>query len=180
MLLELDVGLLKSEIGIMAFGKRVRIANAIADLRRPPSVEYDNQSASASPMNLHHTTSMHSHVSQSFQSQSHSRTQSVSQSHHSFPGSGLGQAYVVPSPQSQAFNGHAYGFGNQFGSLQEDVPAESSAPVGQDPNGVTNAAAAAAAGMGLGIAMPSPEVVRLRYFYQRSFCSLLSFSSVLS
>ncbi|KAF8632449.1 hypothetical protein AX15_001885 [Amanita polypyramis BW_CC] len=32
-LLELDANLLKSEIGIMAFGKRVRIANAIVELR---------------------------------------------------------------------------------------------------------------------------------------------------
>lgn len=37
-LLELDVGVLKSEIGIVAYGKRIRIANAIAELRRPPSV----------------------------------------------------------------------------------------------------------------------------------------------
>ncbi|KAF7347573.1 hypothetical protein MVEN_01513900 [Mycena venus] len=36
-LLDLDVNLLKTEIGIMAFGKRMRIANAIVDLRRPPS-----------------------------------------------------------------------------------------------------------------------------------------------
>lgn len=37
-LLDLDVNVLKSEIGIMAYGKRMRIANAIAELRRPPSV----------------------------------------------------------------------------------------------------------------------------------------------
>ncbi len=37
-LLDLDVGVLKSEIGIMAYGKRMRIANAISELRRPPSV----------------------------------------------------------------------------------------------------------------------------------------------
>ncbi|KAH9983046.1 hypothetical protein BJV74DRAFT_989158 [Russula compacta] len=37
-LLELDVVVLKSEIGILAYGKRIRIANAIADLRRPSSV----------------------------------------------------------------------------------------------------------------------------------------------
>ncbi|KAI0313113.1 sterile alpha motif/pointed domain-containing protein, partial [Amylostereum chailletii] len=33
-LLELDINVLKSEIGIIAFGKRMRIANAITDLRR--------------------------------------------------------------------------------------------------------------------------------------------------
>ena len=37
-LLELDLAILKSEIGIVAYGKRIRIANAIADLRRPPSM----------------------------------------------------------------------------------------------------------------------------------------------
>ncbi|KAI9447510.1 hypothetical protein H4582DRAFT_2137033 [Lactarius indigo] len=37
-LLDLDVNVLKSEIGIMAYGKRMRIANAITELRRPPSV----------------------------------------------------------------------------------------------------------------------------------------------
>ncbi|KAH0840211.1 hypothetical protein J3R83DRAFT_1213 [Lanmaoa asiatica] len=37
-LLELDINLLKAEIGIVAFGKRMRIANAIAELRRPPSI----------------------------------------------------------------------------------------------------------------------------------------------
>lgn len=51
-LVDLDVQLLKSEIGIMAFGKRVRIANAITELRRPPSVNYsDAQSLPASPFN---------------------------------------------------------------------------------------------------------------------------------
>lgn len=168
-LLELDVNLLKSEIGIMAFGKRMRIANAIADLRRPPSIEYDPNSASASPMQLHHTTSVHSHVSQSLQSQSyqsqpyqsqpHSRTQSMSQSHHSFSGSGLGQSYVAPSPHAQTFNGQAYGLGNQFGSLQEGVPAESFAVPIQDSKPM--AGAAAAEGVGLGIAMASLEGVCL-------------------
>jgi hypothetical protein len=37
-LLELDVAVLKSEIGIAAYGKRIRISNAIAELRRPSSV----------------------------------------------------------------------------------------------------------------------------------------------
>jgi hypothetical protein len=36
-LLELDHNVLKAEFGIMAFGKRARIINAIAELRRPPS-----------------------------------------------------------------------------------------------------------------------------------------------
>jgi len=34
--MELDLDLLKTEIGIVAFGKRKRIANAIVELKRPP------------------------------------------------------------------------------------------------------------------------------------------------
>jgi SAM domain (Sterile alpha motif) len=45
-LLELDVNLLKTEFGITAFGKRTRIANAISELRRPPSISYSDHSAS--------------------------------------------------------------------------------------------------------------------------------------
>ncbi|KAI0043502.1 hypothetical protein FA95DRAFT_1524163, partial [Auriscalpium vulgare] len=37
-LLDLDINVLKTEIGITAYGKRMRIANAITELRRPPSV----------------------------------------------------------------------------------------------------------------------------------------------
>ncbi|KAJ3740791.1 hypothetical protein DFH05DRAFT_1545582 [Lentinula detonsa] len=101
-LLELDVNLLKNEIGIMAFGKRVRIANAIAELRRPPSITYDEQPMElpSSPfagsqsvqrmMNQSpqlYAQSPHSINSQPYSHPTHSRTQSQSQSHHSFPGS---------------------------------------------------------------------------------------------
>ncbi|KIJ57202.1 hypothetical protein M422DRAFT_23288 [Sphaerobolus stellatus SS14] len=37
-LLELDVSILKEELGITAFGKRMRIANAIIELKRPSSI----------------------------------------------------------------------------------------------------------------------------------------------
>ncbi|KAJ3966971.1 hypothetical protein EV361DRAFT_527412 [Lentinula raphanica] len=101
-LLELDVNLLKNEIGIMAFGKRVRIANAIAELRRPPSITYDEQplehppspfAASQSAQRMMNQSpqlyaqSPHSINSQPYSNPTHSRTQSQSQSHHSFPGS---------------------------------------------------------------------------------------------
>jgi hypothetical protein len=63
-LLELDINLLKAEIGIVAFGKRMRIANAISELRRPPSIIFpDNQSP------------------QPLQSLSHSRSQSYTYAH---------------------------------------------------------------------------------------------------
>lgn len=42
-LLELDINLLKAEIGIVAFGKRMRIANAIVELRRPSSIILGDQ-----------------------------------------------------------------------------------------------------------------------------------------
>ncbi|KAJ4478978.1 hypothetical protein J3R30DRAFT_2697911 [Lentinula aciculospora] len=101
-LLELDVNLLKNEIGIMAFGKRVRIANAIAELRRPPSITYDDQpmdvpsSPFGGPQSVQrmvnqspqlYAQSPHSINSQPYSHPTHSRTQSQSQSHHSFPGS---------------------------------------------------------------------------------------------
>ncbi|KZV67293.1 hypothetical protein PENSPDRAFT_654221 [Peniophora sp. CONT] len=50
-LLDLDVNLLKAEIGIVAFGKRMRIANAISDLRRPPSVISDRGGPGSSTFN---------------------------------------------------------------------------------------------------------------------------------
>ncbi|GAW03000.1 Protein pob1 [Lentinula edodes] len=101
-LLELDVNLLKNEIGIMAFGKRVRIANAIAELRRPPSINYDEQvlenssSPFAGSQSVHrmmnqspqlYAQSPHSVDSQPYSHPTHLRNQSQSQSHHSFQGS---------------------------------------------------------------------------------------------
>ncbi|KAK0230188.1 hypothetical protein IW262DRAFT_1336895 [Armillaria fumosa] len=90
-LLELDVNLLKTEIGIMAFGKRMRIANAITDLRRPPSIIYSDhpdQPSPPSPMIVspHLFTSSPATYAEG-PSHSHSRNQSQSQSHHSYPGS---------------------------------------------------------------------------------------------
>ncbi|KAK0443914.1 uncharacterized protein EV420DRAFT_1575367 [Desarmillaria tabescens] len=90
-LLELDVNLLKTEIGIMAFGKRMRIANAITDLRRPPSIVYSDhpeQPSPPSPMIVSphlFTTSPATYAEGP--SHTHSRNQSQSQSHHSYPGS---------------------------------------------------------------------------------------------
>ena len=42
-LLELDVSILKEEMGITAFGKRMRIANAIVELKRPASFSSEPQ-----------------------------------------------------------------------------------------------------------------------------------------
>lgn len=69
-LLALDINLLKTEIGIVAFGKRMRIANAINDLRRPESLQYSDIALPSPGF-----------------SDRHSRTQSLVPSTHSFPGS---------------------------------------------------------------------------------------------
>ncbi|KAF8165856.1 hypothetical protein B0H34DRAFT_794189 [Crassisporium funariophilum] len=155
-LLELDVNLLKSEIGIMAFGKRMRIANFITDLRRPPSIEYsDNHSEHPSPLGLHHSQSLTQSQSQyplqgqsQSQSQTHSRAQSQSHSHHSFPGTGanavaLGHAYSqsvqssLGSPLGYGGGGFGYsnGNGNGFGPVQEAPYANGS----EGNNGVNEA-----------------------------------------
>ncbi|TFK28998.1 hypothetical protein FA15DRAFT_700565 [Coprinopsis marcescibilis] len=88
-LLELDVNVLKTEIGIAAFGKRMRIANAITELRRPPSIRSFEQAHTPSSV-IHHPLI-------------HSRTQSQSYSVHSYPGTPLyashsTQGSIVPSP----------------------------------------------------------------------------------
>ncbi|KAH9854887.1 hypothetical protein C2E23DRAFT_816005 [Lenzites betulinus] len=94
-LLELDANILKTELGIVAFGKRVRIVNAISELRRPPSVtESEPHPAPAlTPRSLtqsfHYPGSHHSHPS-------HSHSQSIqSSAHQSLMNSPL---YPPPSP----------------------------------------------------------------------------------
>jgi hypothetical protein len=47
-LLELNVELLKTEIGIPAFGKRKRITNLIEDLKNPPSIFESSQTGTHS------------------------------------------------------------------------------------------------------------------------------------
>lgn len=88
-LLELDANILKSEIGIAAFGKRVRIVNAINELRRPPSIDEAEQQPGPmlTPRSLTHSFnypgSHHSHPS-------HSHSHSIQSSAH--------QSFGPPSP----------------------------------------------------------------------------------
>lgn len=141
-LLDLDVNLLKSEIGIMAFGKRMRISNAIADLRRPPSITYSDHHP------LQHTHQQHQHQHQqqqvfslggeaiglhtpiSPQSQIHSRTQSQSHSHHSFPnsisasgggGGGGGGGHVYSQSIQSSLASPLGSGGGGFGVQQQNV-----------------------------------------------------------
>ncbi|KAG6864282.1 hypothetical protein C0991_010835 [Blastosporella zonata] len=109
-LLELDVNLLKTEIGIMAFGKRMRIANAITDLRRPPSIVYSDHPANfnslpnsnpnsySNPPSVPNTpfTPASFHSQGQGQGGHHSRHVSQAYSHQSFPGSVNGGAPAGP------------------------------------------------------------------------------------
>ncbi|KAF7302766.1 hypothetical protein HMN09_00911700 [Mycena chlorophos] len=107
-MLDLDVNLLKTEIGIMAFGKRTRIANAIADLRRPPSpsASFNNSPQHAQYAVAYSNTQM-SHPS-SPPYTGHSRTQSQSHSHNSYNGHTSLQS-SVGSPLSNGYLAQTYG-----------------------------------------------------------------------
>ncbi|KAG6887274.1 hypothetical protein C0995_016498 [Termitomyces sp. Mi166 len=143
-LLELDVNLLKTELGIMAFGKRMRIANAITELRRPPSFIYTDPVAgsggpglvslqrSPSLMVPHSPSSIaHSPAGQG-QGQGHTRGQSHAYSTRSFPGSGsvggvgVGQVSSYPPVQGSSM---VYGNGN--GGYVESPEAMHHVPLGE-------------------------------------------------
>ena len=104
-LLDLDVNLLKSELGIPAFGKRMRIANYIADLRRPPSIVYSDgptQSTSISQSQSQPYGVSHSH-SQSVQSSAHNSLNNSpfypsGFSSHGLPSAGFGSILSAESP----------------------------------------------------------------------------------
>ncbi|KAJ7847871.1 hypothetical protein B0H13DRAFT_2091141 [Mycena leptocephala] len=117
-LLDLDVNLLKTEIGIMAFGKRMRIANAIVDLRRPPSPSASFSmpqayNAQNSPQHQQYAIAYsNSQNSQPYphspQFAGHSRTQSQSHSHQSYNGHQSLQS-SVGSPLQNGYLAQTYG-----------------------------------------------------------------------
>jgi hypothetical protein len=124
-LLELDVNLLKAEIGIMTFGKRMRIANAIADLRRPPSVVYsDHASSPRSPIHSNpfstpapriaspiHSRTQSQAASQAYpyaHTPSQSLQNSAQPSLHGPPSAGSGQMFMI-SPESGFHTGDIIG-----------------------------------------------------------------------
>ncbi|KAG2343720.1 hypothetical protein BDR05DRAFT_962839 [Suillus weaverae] len=92
-LLELDINLLKAEIGIVAFGKRMRIANAIAELRRPPSIIFPDAQMPQHPQSLSHS---HSY------SYTHSRSGSTHQSLNS-PMFATTMSSAITAPNSATF-----------------------------------------------------------------------------
>lgn len=149
-LLELDANVLKTEIGILAYGKRIRIANAIAELRRPPSIEFSDHFGSNNPSPLH-TQSLFGGLSGAGMAPTtHSRSQSQSQSHHSFPASTPGTHFKHRHSQSvQSSSGVSVGQQPQVN--------------GNDAHSVYNAleANARSATVGLGIDL-TPVQVRYR------------------
>ncbi|KAJ7103227.1 hypothetical protein B0H15DRAFT_201781 [Mycena belliarum] len=111
-LLDLDVNLLKTEIGIMAFGKRMRIANAIVELRRPPSPSA-SFSLPHSPQHPQYAVAYaNSQNSQPYpnspQYTGHSRTQSQSHSQQSYNGHNSMQS-SVGSPLQNGYLAQTYG-----------------------------------------------------------------------
>ncbi|RDB20024.1 hypothetical protein Hypma_013044 [Hypsizygus marmoreus] len=140
-LLELDVNLLKIEIGIMAFGKRMRIANAITDLRRPPSIIYSDQPEQVSPSLVHTPLS----PSQSQSHSQHSRHQSQSHSHHSFPGTG----YAYSQTQSYIGSSAVYSNGTTYAGTS--VP---QSPIQEYIPGSERSTTETEHGVGLGIRLP--------------------------
>ncbi|EAU82730.2 hypothetical protein CC1G_10635 [Coprinopsis cinerea okayama7 len=170
-LLELDTNLLKTEIGIMAFGKRVRIANAISDLRRPasinsfePSIDSSiSQATSAPSAILHHHLQQqqsHAHIQHSFSmgaavvgagAQAHVRSHSHGHSVHSYPGTPQGS---LPSPIGYGPNGGISGLPM---SAPSDSLAYSHHPQGAVANAIAASGAVAGMGVGLGIDGMGPD-----------------------
>ena len=64
-LLELDLELLKTEIGVAAFGKRKRIANAILELKQPPTTPEPERNAHSESL-FSHSRSISSAQASSF------------------------------------------------------------------------------------------------------------------
>lgn len=135
-LLELNPEVLKNEIGIAAFGKRVRISNAIAELRQPTLPLPTAPSSAPLPEPIHINTSTFPHpfphpthqLAHSQPPTVSSRSQSISYSHshshngssaqHSFTNSPLsGYGTVITPLSQQQFPTHSSSFagnGNEF------------------------------------------------------------------
>ncbi|KAF8885751.1 hypothetical protein BD779DRAFT_1532251 [Infundibulicybe gibba] len=156
-LLALDVNLLKSEIGIMAFGKRLRIANAITDLKRPPSITYSDHPEPSPSSLMMPMPSQYTH-----HSQGHSRNQSQSQSHHSYPGvSGHTYSQSLQSSLGSPL-GYPGGGSMLVGAMGPESPQHagdvSGSPITRNGDGGSdgsNAGDESAVIVGLGIGLPT-------------------------
>lgn len=110
----------------------MRIANAIAELRRPPSISsFEPRQETHTPSSMvHHSTTIHQ------------RTLSLTQSHHSFPGTPV---------YAQTHSGHS-SMGSPIGySVSSNGPLMPHPEVGRTDGLPTSATSAS---FGLGIAVP--------------------------
>ena len=134
-LLELDANLLKTEVGIQAFGKRVRIVNAIAELRRPPSFSDEhpmpplgNPAASRSTSFNYghsHSSSMASSAQQSYaNSPMYAPTGYSSQGYSSAPGgfSPAPSQRGIPPPSASTLGSNGLGLESPMHMPVPDVP----------------------------------------------------------
>ena len=164
-LLELDANVLKTEIGIVAFGKRARIVNAIAELRRPPSIF---ESPSHTPARV---TTPRSQTGQSLP-YSHSHSASMQSSAPTQASSGWAYSPMYPPPGYQGSpvaaspvaetNLHASDGAHRNGwpIPEGEVP----------PQAETNGTDAQAVGLGLGFAQAMKDGVSC-YSVNQFFCS---------
>ena len=119
-LLELNQDVLKNEIGVTAFGKRVKIMNFINEIRRPPSPSESEKQAAAAASRAQslkyshsHTPSMGSSAQHSFHSggpyytgpQFSPVSSQMVTSPSAPPGTGMGNSYLVAenSPHASEF-----------------------------------------------------------------------------
>ncbi|GJE87501.1 hypothetical protein PsYK624_035840 [Phanerochaete sordida] len=117
-LLELDANTLKVELGIQAFGKRVRIVNAIAELRRPPSFSDEHPMPSAgshTASRAHSFNYGHSHSSSMASSaqQSYAGSPMYAPTGFSYPSHGgfspAGSQRGIPPPSASTLASSGFG-----------------------------------------------------------------------
>ncbi|TFK94901.1 hypothetical protein K466DRAFT_579615 [Polyporus arcularius HHB13444] len=163
-LLELNAEILKSEIGIVAFGKRARIVNAIAELRRPPSMEEPEPQPGhmLTPRSLTHSFQYPgSHHSAPSHSHTHSMASSAQQSFNNspfapsspsvangFPSAGLGP---MTSPESPPHTGDLSSPMSRNGWRASDPGSIHGSMVNLDEDNRGRALA------GLGLGLPGPK-----------------------
>lgn len=122
-LLELDVELLKTEIGVLAFGKRKRIANAIAELKGPSSAPESESTA--------HSESLFSH------SRSISSIQGSSPNSPLFLSSAPPPAFATGPPALGGFYNHGSPkIMEDTNSLLPDTPSSARPRSGSDPESI--------------------------------------------
>ena len=148
--MELDVELLKTEIGIPAFGKRKRIAKCIEELRTPPSVV---ESPQVAQRDIHHSHSWSASSAQrSFKSPLFSVPASI-------PDEDSEQIADAYSPESLNVGGTSETTEARFLARRGSDPGSVNGVLLAEPPGITRASSRASM-IGLGINLSSKFQVR--------------------